>query len=72
MTDQLNDPTVNPFDVAKEAADYIAEKSGVPQHDILLVLGSGWGAAAEKLGTLTAEIATEDIQAFPNQPLKVI
>lgn len=63
MTD-LNDPTVDPFDVAQQAADYIAEQSGVPEHDILLVLGSGWGAAAEKIGTVTAEIATEEIPGF--------
>lgn len=64
MTIDLNDPNVDPFEVAREAADYIAEKSGVPQHDILLVLGSGWGAAAEKIGTVTAEIPTEEIPGF--------
>jgi len=64
VTDYLNDPAVDPFDVAKQAADYIAEQSGVPQHDILLVLGAGWRAAAEKIGTVTAEIATEQIPGF--------
>jgi len=60
----LDDPEVNPFDVAKEAADYIATKSGVAHHDIGVTLGSGWGGAAELLGTVVAEIPTEEIPGF--------
>ena len=60
----IDDPEVNPFDVAKQAADYIAEKSGVPNHDIGVTLGSGWGGAAELLGTVVAEIPTEEIPGF--------
>jgi len=60
----IDDTEVNPFDVAKQAADYIAEKSGVPNHDIGVTLGSGWGGAAELLGTVVAEIPTEEIPGF--------
>jgi len=60
----LDNPEVNPFDVAKQAADYIAQKSGVSQHDIGVTLGSGWGGAAELLGTVVAEIPTEEIPGF--------
>ena len=38
-----NDPQV----LAAEAAQAIAEQTGVAKHDIALVLGSGWGQAAE-------------------------
>jgi purine-nucleoside phosphorylase len=64
VTDILNDAGTNPFDVAAEAAAYIADKTGVPKHDIALVLGSGWGGAAEKIGTVTAEIPTDEIPGF--------
>ncbi len=38
----LDDPTADPFPVAKDAANQIAEKTGVERHDIALTLGSGW------------------------------
>ncbi|WP_369371487.1 purine-nucleoside phosphorylase [Promicromonospora sp. Populi] len=60
----LDDPTTNPFDVAAAAAEYIAAKTGVPGHDVALVLGSGWGGAAELLGDVVAEIPTADIPGF--------
>lgn len=60
----IDDPAVDPFEVAKQAADYIAERSGVPNHDIGVTLGSGWGGAAELLGTVVAEIPTEEIPGF--------
>ena len=60
----LDDPATDPFDVARAAAEHIAEATGVTGHDIALVLGSGWGGAAELLGEVTAEIATEEIPGF--------
>jgi len=60
----LDDPQVNPLEVAKEAANFIAEKSGVANHDIGVTLGSGWGGAAELLGTVVAEIPTDEIPGF--------
>lgn len=68
MSDQsridLNSPDVDPFEVAKQAADYIAEKSGVPHHDVAVTLGSGWGGAAELIGVVQASIPTEEIPGF--------
>ena len=46
----LDLPDSDPFDVARIAAEQIAEKTGVERHDIALTLGSGWGKAAELLG----------------------
>lgn len=60
----LDDPATDPFDVAAAAAEYIAAKTGVPGHDIALVLGSGWGGAAELIGDVVAEIPTAEIPGF--------
>lgn len=55
---------VDPFELAELAAGQIAEKSGVEQHDLALVLGSGWGGAAELLGHTVAEIPAQEIAGF--------
>jgi purine-nucleoside phosphorylase len=54
----------DPFELAQQAAKYIAEKTGVPNHDIALVLGSGWGEAAELIGETTATLNAIDIPGF--------
>jgi purine-nucleoside phosphorylase len=66
----LDDPTTDPFDVAAAAAEYIAAKTGVPGHDIALVLGSGWGGAAELIGDVVAEIPTAEIPGFRGPAVK--
>jgi purine-nucleoside phosphorylase len=53
-----------PFEQAKRAADYIATHTQVPAHDVALVLGSGWGEAAELIGETTATLAATDIPGF--------
>ncbi|TDE97533.1 purine-nucleoside phosphorylase [Occultella glacieicola] len=60
----LDDPATDPFDAAAEAAAAITARSGVPHHDVALVLGSGWGEAADVLGETVAEIAAEDVPGF--------
>ena len=66
----LDDPTTDPFDVAAAAAEYIAAKTGVPGHDVALVLGSGWGGAAELIGDVVAEIPTAEIPGFRGPAVK--
>ncbi|WP_294565299.1 purine-nucleoside phosphorylase [uncultured Arthrobacter sp.] len=56
--------TNDPFDLARSAADYIAEKTGVERHDTALVLGSGWGGAAGLIGETTATVDASDIPGF--------
>jgi purine-nucleoside phosphorylase len=63
-TPSLDDPTTDPFLVARAAADHIAEATGIDGHDMALVLGSGWGGAAELLGDVVAEIPTHEIPGF--------
>lgn len=60
----LDDPATDPFVVAHAAAEHIAEATGVPGHDVALVLGSGWGGAAELVGEVVAEIPTHEIPGF--------
>ncbi|WP_204164457.1 purine-nucleoside phosphorylase [Nocardioides daejeonensis] len=50
--------------LAQEAAERLAELTGVERHDIALVLGSGWLPAVDALGEATAEIATTDLPGF--------
>jgi len=49
---------------AQEAAAVLAEKTGVAQHDVALVMGSGWLPAVDALGEAVAEIATTDLPGF--------
>ncbi|HWS59273.1 MAG TPA: purine-nucleoside phosphorylase [Actinotalea sp.] len=60
----LDDPTADPREVAARAAAVIADRTGVARHDIALVLGSGWGEAAEQLGDTVAAIPSHEIPGF--------
>lgn len=60
----LDDPTVDPFDVARAAARTIAERTGTDRHDVALVLGSGWGQAAELIGETVATIDNAEVPGF--------
>lgn len=60
MTALLDDPTA----AAQEAAERIATSSGVRRHDVALVLGSGWSAAADLIGTAVADMPSTDIPGF--------
>ncbi len=60
----LDDPTTDPLDVAARAAEVIADRTGVTRHDLALVLGSGWGGAADRLGEVVAEIPSHEIPGF--------
>ena len=49
---------------AKESAALIAQLSGIEQHDIAIVLGSGWVPAAEKIGDRVTEFSVTDVPHF--------
>jgi purine-nucleoside phosphorylase len=49
---------------ATEAAASLARATGVPRHDAVVVLGSGWDAAADVLGTLVAELEVAELPGF--------
>jgi purine-nucleoside phosphorylase len=50
--------------LAQDAADTLAQLTGVERHDVALVLGSGWLPAVDALGQATAEIDTTDLPGF--------
>ncbi|MGW6131824.1 purine-nucleoside phosphorylase [Cellulomonas sp. NPDC055163] len=60
----LDDPTTDPFDVARGAAEHLARVTGVARHDVALVLGSGWGGAADLLGETVAEVPSHEVPGF--------
>ncbi|WP_414655744.1 purine-nucleoside phosphorylase [Flexivirga sp.] len=60
----LTDPATDPFEIAKAAASTIAERTGAPRHDIALVLGSGWGQAADRIGDTLATVDNADVPGF--------
>jgi len=60
----LDDPATDPFEVARAAAAVIAARTGVERHHLALVLGSGWGEAADRLGETVAEIPSHEIPGF--------
>lgn len=58
------DPREDPLDLARSAADYIASHTGVDHHDVALVLGSGWGGAADLIGETVAELPSSEVPGF--------
>lgn len=51
-------------DLARAAAEALAERTGGAAHDVALVMGSGWLPAADALGTPDAEVALADLPGF--------
>jgi purine-nucleoside phosphorylase len=60
----LDDPAADPFEIARQAAAVIAERSGSPRHDVALVLGSGWGQTGDLIGETLATIDNADVPGF--------
>ncbi|GAA2177810.1 purine-nucleoside phosphorylase [Arthrobacter parietis] len=60
----IDQSSTDPFALARDAADYIARQTSVASHDIALVLGSGWGEAAELIGETTHTLQATDIPGF--------
>jgi purine-nucleoside phosphorylase len=51
-------------EAAISAAAELARRTGVAQHDVAVVLGSGWVPAVEVLGKPVAELAVTDLPGF--------
>lgn len=47
-----------------QAADVIAARTGVPRHDVLVVLGSGWAGARDAFGPTVASIPVTEVPGF--------
>lgn len=64
MSNPLDDPKADPFEIASLAAAVIAERSGVKTHDIAMTLGSGWAKSADLIGETIATIDAADVPGF--------
>ena len=54
----------SPFVLAEQAAEVIAEATGIATHDLALTLGSGWGKAADLLGDTTTTLDASEVPGF--------
>jgi purine-nucleoside phosphorylase len=55
---------VTSTDLARDAADAIAQRTGVPRHHVAIVLGSGWAPAADRIGAPAAELSMTELPGF--------
>jgi purine-nucleoside phosphorylase len=53
-----------PEAVAEQAAAAIRERTGVTEHDVAVVLGSGWAPAVDELGSPTAVVPMAELAGF--------
>ena len=54
----------DPYALARTAADRLAELTGRPRHEALVVLGSGWGPLVETWGEPDAAFAVQELPGF--------
>lgn len=50
--------------MASAAAAALAEATGAMQHDVAVILGSGWQPAAEEIGSPDSELSTAELPGF--------
>jgi purine-nucleoside phosphorylase len=60
----VNDGQPDPDTLARRAAQFIAEGTGIAEHDVAIVLGSGWAPAVAALGPPTAVLPMADLPGF--------
>jgi purine-nucleoside phosphorylase len=66
VTIRRRDP-LDPFAAATASAGRLAGLIGVPQHDVAVILGSGWAPVADALGKAAAEVPLANLGGFaPN------
>lgn len=54
----------SPLESAQQAAQVLNDAAGIDSHDIALVLGSGWGSAAQLLGDPVAFTPADQVPGF--------
>ena len=55
----------DPYAAAAASAQRLAEAAGKARHDVAVVLGSGWAAAADAIGTADSQIPFADLGELP-------
>ena len=61
---------IDPFAQASASAAALRERTGTDRFDVAVVLGSGWGAAADMIGPPEAEVALGDLPGFAQPSVK--
>ena len=56
----------DPWALVSEAAAAIVERTSVQQHDVLVVLGSGWMPAADRFGETVVDVPIAELPGFPS------
>ena len=54
-----------PYSLAALAADALRDATGKETHDVAVVLGSGWAAAADRIGSVDAQMELSSLPGFP-------
>lgn len=54
----------DPYPLAAQAAQAVEMRTGLSRHDVAVILGSGWGPAAQALGAPVAEIPVAALPGF--------
>ena len=65
MTAPPSDERHDAFDLARHTAATLASRTGVERHDVAVILGSGWRPAADRMGSVVADLPTTDLPGFP-------
>jgi purine-nucleoside phosphorylase len=60
----VTDAAPDPGELARRAARVIGERTGVAEHDVAIVLGSGWSPAVAALGSPTAVLLQAELPGF--------
>src|ERR1700761_5389800 len=60
----VSDGPADPNTLARRAAQFIAEGTGIAEHDVAIVLGSGWAPAVAALGSATAVLPMAELPGF--------
>lgn len=58
------DPRPDPDELARRAAQVIADRTGIGEHDVAVVLGSGWLPAVAALGSPTTVLPQAELPGF--------
>jgi purine-nucleoside phosphorylase len=58
------EPLPDPDELARRAARAIAERTGIAEHDVAIVLGSGWRPAVAALGPPTVSLSQAELPGF--------
>jgi purine-nucleoside phosphorylase len=60
----ISEDTISPEALATAAAAALVERTGVAQHDVAVVLGSGWRPAADVIGQAEHEVPMAELPGF--------